>query len=33
MSRLLLATAGFLVLSTGGAECSPENWQDCAGKP
>jgi kynurenine formamidase len=35
MSRLLLATAGFLVLGTGvaWAECSPENWQDCAGKP
>ena len=35
MSRMLLATAGAFVLSTGvaWAECSPENWQDCAGKP
>jgi kynurenine formamidase len=32
---MLLATASALVLSTGvaWAECSPENWQDCAGKP
>src|SRR5687768_11477315 len=35
MTRMLLATAGVLVLSTGAAwaECSPESWQDCAGKP
>ena len=35
MSRMLLAAASALVLSTGAAlaECSPENWQDCAGKP
>jgi kynurenine formamidase len=35
MSRVSLATAGVLVLSTGvaWAECSPETWQDCAGKP
>src|SRR5690606_3166743 len=35
MSRTLLAAAGALVLSTGvaWAECSPEAWQDCAGKP
>jgi hypothetical protein len=35
MSRMLLATASALVLSTGvaWAECSEDNWQDCAGKP
>src|SRR5262245_12881216 len=35
MSRMLLATAGALVLSTGvaWAECSKDDWQDCAGKP
>ena len=35
MSRMLIATASALVLSTSvaWAECSPENWQDCAGKP
>jgi hypothetical protein len=35
MLRLLLAAAGTLVLSTGAAwaEFSPDNWQDCAGKP
>jgi kynurenine formamidase len=35
MTRMLLATASALVLSSGAAwaECSPENWQDCAGKP
>ena len=35
MSRMLLATASALVLSTGAAwaECSEDNWQDCAGKP
>jgi kynurenine formamidase len=35
MSRVLLATAGVLVLSSGvaWAECTPENWQDCSGKP
>jgi hypothetical protein len=32
---MLLATVSAFVLSTGvaWAECSPENWQDCAGKP
>lgn len=35
MIRMLFAGASALVLSTGvaWAECSPENWQDCAGKP
>jgi hypothetical protein len=35
MSRILIASAGALVLGTGvaWAECSPESWQDCAGKP
>lgn len=34
MSRVLLASASALMLSTGvaWAECSPERWQDCAGK-
>jgi kynurenine formamidase len=32
---LIMAAAGTLALSSGAAlaECSPENWQDCAGKP
>jgi len=32
---MLSAGAGFLILSTGvaAAECAPESWQDCAGKP
>ncbi len=35
MSRMLLATASALLLTTGvaWAECSPDNWQDCGGKP
>ena len=35
MTRMLLATASAMVLSTGvaWAECSEDNWQDCAGKP
>ena len=35
MTRMLLATASALVLSSGvaWAECSEDNWQDCAGKP
>jgi hypothetical protein len=35
MTRLLLATAGALVLGSEAAwvECGPESWQDCAGKP
>jgi hypothetical protein len=35
MSRMLLAAASALVLSTGvaWAECGQDNWQDCAGKP
>ncbi len=35
MTRMLLATASVLVFSSGVAfaECSPENWKDCAGKP
>jgi kynurenine formamidase len=35
MRQLLVATAGAFVLSTGvaWAECGPENWQACEGKP
>ncbi len=35
MIRMLFAGASALVLSTSvaWAECGPENWQDCAGKP
>ena len=35
MLRTLFVGASALVLSTGiaAAECSPESWQDCAGKP
>jgi hypothetical protein len=35
MVRMLFASASALVLSTSvaWAECAPDNWQDCAGKP
>jgi hypothetical protein len=35
MIRTLIVGAGVLALSTSAAwaECLPENWQDCAGKP
>jgi hypothetical protein len=35
MSRTLVAAASAFVLSTSvaWAECSEDNWQDCAGKP
>ncbi len=33
--RTMLVAAGSLVITSGvaSAECSPENWKDCAGKP